>query len=129
MKLDEGVYLDGRGADFRDQRCLVWSRGDETCEVLGGSACGVSRESLGALARRWQALVPPEELRQRQGAYLEAKTHGRQEALQSGAPRRLLASYVEEKCSVKRAARGSLTAFYIMLQLFSEVFLESRSVW
>ena len=81
LKLDEGVYLDGLGADFRDQRCLVWSRG-EAVEVIDGlsgtskGGCGVSSESLEALAQRWQALVPPEERRERQSAYLEAKPHG-----------------------------------------------------
>ena len=38
LLLDEGVYVDNDGADFRDRRCYAWCRGDARAEELDGSA-------------------------------------------------------------------------------------------
>ncbi|CAJ1359902.1 unnamed protein product, partial [Effrenium voratum] len=98
VKLDDGIYEDGAGADFSEQRCLVWVRGDKAAELLDGqtglleargdgeTAASVSTRRLAELAQSWRPLVDAEAAA-RQQAYCEAK--------------RLLRVYVEERCSVR----------------------------
>lgn len=100
VKLDDGVYEDGAGADFSDHRCLVWTRGDEVAEILDGrsglvadtgATSSISPRSLAELSRKWQQFLPSEVVATRQEAYREAKT--------------LLRRYVDERCSASGGKR------------------------
>ncbi|CAK9098120.1 unnamed protein product [Durusdinium trenchii] len=85
VKLDDGVYEDGAGADFTEHRCLVWTRGDEAAEILDGrtglvaetgAISRISKLSLTELASKWQEFIPAKALEERRKAYREAKTLG-----------------------------------------------------
>ena len=62
LLLDEGVYVDNDGADFRDGRCYAWCRGDARAEELDGSAGATAGGAPSTLCRaafleRYRALV------------------------------------------------------------------------
>ena len=80
LLLDEGVYVDNDGADFRDRRCYAWCRGDARAEELDGSAGATTSGAPSTLCRaafleRYRALV-----RDAPASYAEAKRAAASEA-------------------------------------------------